>query len=81
MKSLIFKTSVKRIKAALTLQNLLPHYFKGAKIQFDAIQKQFLMQINAPKLSQAKVISTMNDLGFKCEVSEKLIVWKVENLN
>ena len=81
MKSLIFKTSVKRIKAALTLQNLLPHYFKGAKIQFDAIQKQFLMQINAPKLSQAKVISTMNDLRFKCEVSEKLIVWKVENLN
>ena len=65
----------------MTLQNLLPHYFKGAKIQFDAIQKQFLMQINAPKLSQAKVISTMNDLGFKCEVSEKLIVWKVENLN
>ena len=79
MKSLIFKTSVKRLKAALTLQNLLPHYFKGAKIQFDAMQKQFLMQISAPKLSEKKVISAMNDLGYKCEVSEKVNVWRVEN--
>lgn len=72
----------------MTLQNLLPHYFKGAKIQFpalvmqsggDAMQKQFLMQISAPKLSEKKVISAMNDLGYKCEVSEKVNVWRVEN--
>lgn len=79
MKSLIFKTSVKRIKAALTLQHLLPHYFKGAIVQFDAMQKQFLMQISAPKLSEKKVISTMNDLGYKCAVSDKVNVWRVEN--
>lgn len=75
MKSLLFKTSVKRLKAALTLKNLLPHYFKGAKVEFDASpegttmwQKQFIMQISAPKLSPVKVISTMKDLGYKCEV-------------
>jgi len=81
MKSLIFKTSVKRIKAALTLEHLLPHYFKGAKVRFEGMlrQKQFLMQISAPKLSEKKIISTMNDLGYKCVISDKVNVWRVEN--
>lgn len=68
MKAIIFKTNIKGLKAAMNLANLLPHYFKGARVEFEAIQQKFHLQISAPKLSPARVISTMKELGYKAEV-------------
>jgi hypothetical protein len=79
MKSILFKTNIKRLKAAMTLANTMPHYFKGVRIEFEAIQKNFQMLISGPKLKPAKVISTMKELGYKFEVADKVTVWRNGN--
>lgn len=78
MKSTLFKTNIKRLKAAMTVANILPLYFKGVRVEFDAIQKNFQMLISGPKLQPQKVISTMKELGYKFEVADKVTVWKQE---
>lgn len=78
MKATLFKTNIKRLKAAMTVANILPHYFKGVRVEFDAIQKNFQMLISGPKLQPQKVISTMKELGYKFEVADKVTVWKRE---
>lgn len=72
MKKVLFKTNIKRLKAAMTLANILPHYFQGIKVEFDAVQKKFALLISGPKLQPAKIISTMKELGFKAEVDRQL---------
>lgn len=76
MKAILFKTNIKRLKAAMTLANILPLYFKGARVEFDAMQKKFMMLISGPKLSPTKVVSTMKELGYKFEVADKVTVWR-----
>ncbi|MBI3135824.1 MAG: hypothetical protein HYZ14_14195 [Bacteroidetes bacterium] len=79
MKTILFKTNIKRLKAAMTLANILPLYFKGARVEFDAIQKRFMMLVSGPRLSSKKVVSTMKDLGYKFEVADKVTVWRHES--
>lgn len=76
MKAILFKTNIKRLKAAMNLANILPLYFKGARVEFDAMQKKFMMLISGPKLSPTKVVSTMKELGYKFEVADKVTVWR-----
>lgn len=63
----------------MTLANILPLYFKGARVEFDAIQKRFMMLVSGPRLSSKKVVSTMKDLGYKFEVADKVTVWRHES--
>ncbi|MBL7897611.1 MAG: hypothetical protein JNJ99_03665 [Crocinitomicaceae bacterium] len=78
MKTTLFKTNIKKLKAATTLSNIIPLYFKGAKVEFDAMQKNFWMKITAPRVKPAQVVTTMKDLGYKFEVQDKVIVWRAE---
>ena len=67
MKEFLFKTNITKLKAAITIANLIPHYIKGAKVEFDAVQRYFLLNVKAPKLSAQKVIDSMKSLGYKFE--------------
>lgn len=76
MKATLFKTNIKKLKAAMTVANLIPMYFKGARVEFDGVQNKFKMLISGPKLKPARIINSMQDLGYKFEVDEKITVWK-----
>lgn len=67
MKEFIFKTNITKLKAAMTIANIIPHYIKGAKVEFDAAQRYFMLNIRAPKLSAQKVVDSMKSLGYKFE--------------
>lgn len=78
MKATLFKTNIKRSKAAKTLANLIPLYFHGARVELQSIQKRFMMHITAPKVKPEKVVSTMRELGYKFEVADKVTLWRAE---
>ena len=76
MQTILFKTNIKKWKAAINVSNLIPLYFKEAKVELDLVQDKFRMLISGPKLKPAKIIHSMNQLGYKFKVEDKLTLWQ-----
>lgn len=70
MQTILFRTNIKKWKAAINVSNLIPLYFKEAKVELDLVQDKFRMLISGPKLKPAKIIHSMNQLGYKFKVED-----------
>jgi len=66
----VFKTNVCEPADASRLVSLLSGHIPGSKVNFDLLDCDKILRVEAPEIYPEKIISTLHEKGFFCALLE-----------